>query len=101
MAPLTMKPLQGVSFDFGTKRAVSYFLRDGNACKLTLMLAELGRGEEVNGPAATRVTAAIEAGKAAHLDTVEGKTLEFKCLGGARVMRVEASNQAAYWQARE
>jgi hypothetical protein len=27
MAPLTMKPLQGVSFDIGTKRAVSYFLR--------------------------------------------------------------------------
>jgi hypothetical protein len=23
---LTMKPLQGVSFDIGTKRAVSYFL---------------------------------------------------------------------------
>jgi hypothetical protein len=101
MAPLTMKPLQGVSFDIGTKRAVSYFLRDGNSCKLTLMLAEVGHGDEVNGLTATRVMVAIEAGKAAHLDTVEGKTLEFKCQGGAHVMSVQASNQVTYWQHHE
>jgi hypothetical protein len=97
-SPLIMKPLQGVSFDIGTKRAVSYFLSDGNSCKLTLMLAEVVHGDEVNGPTATRVTVAIEAGKAAHLDTVEGKTLEFKCQGGAHVMSVEASNQATSWR---
>ena len=100
-SPLTMKPLQGVSFDIGTKRAVSYFLSDGNSCKLTLMLAEVVHGDEVNGPTTTRVTVAIEAGKAAHLDTVEGKTLEFKCQDGAHAMRVEASNQATYWQHHE
>jgi len=99
--PLTMKPLQGVSFDIGTKRAVSYFLSDGNSCKLTLMLAEVVHGDEVNGLTATRVTVAIEAGKVAHLDTVEGKALEFKCQGGAHVMSVEASNQATYWQQHE
>ncbi len=100
-APLTVKPLQGVSFDIGTKRAVSYFLSDGNSCKLTLMLAELAHGDEVNGLTATRVTVAIEAGKDAHLDTVEGKTLAFKCQDGAHVMRVEAANQVASWQHRE
>jgi hypothetical protein len=45
-SPLTMKPLQGVSFDIGTKRAVSYFLSDGDTCKLTLMLAEVVYGDE-------------------------------------------------------
>src|ERR1700730_16457338 len=55
-SPLTMKPLQGVSCDIGTKRAVSYFLSDGNSCKLTLMLAEVVHGDEVNGPTTTRVT---------------------------------------------
>src|SRR3984893_10321765 len=54
-SPLTIKPLQGVSFDIGTKRAVSYFLIDGNSCKLTLMLAEVVHGDEVNGPTTTRV----------------------------------------------
>ena len=98
--PLTMKPLQGFSFDIGTKRAVSYFLSDGNSCKLTLMLAEVVHGDEVSG-LTTRVTVAIEAGRAAQLDTAAGKTLEFKCQGGAHAMSVEASNQAIVWQHRE
>ena len=55
---LTMKPLEGVSFDIGTKRAVSYFLSDGNSFELTLMLAEVVHGDEVNGLTATRVTVA-------------------------------------------
>ena len=56
-SPLTMKPLQGVSFDIGTKRAVSYFLSDNDACKLTLTLAEVVPDDEVNGLTAVRMTA--------------------------------------------
>ncbi len=91
-SPLTMKPLQGVSFDIGTKRAVSYFLSDNNACKLTLTLAEVVHDDEVNGLTATRMTVAVEADKAANLDTTEGKSLEFKCQPGAKVMSIEVSH---------
>ena len=94
-SPLTMKPLQGISFNIGTKRAVSYFLSDGDACKLTLMLAEIVHGDEV-GLTATRMTVAVEADKAVHLDTAEGKSLEFKCQAGAQVMSINVSNQATY-----
>ena len=45
-SPLTMKPLQGVSFNIGTKRAVSYFLSDNDICKLTLTLAEVVQDDE-------------------------------------------------------
>ena len=93
-SPLTMKPLQGVSFDIGTKRAVSYFLSDGDTCKLTLMLAEVVSGDEVNGLAVTRMTVAVEADKAVQLDTAEGKSLEFKCQVGAQAMTINVSNQA-------
>ena len=82
--------LQGVSFDIGMKRAVSYFLSDEDSCKLTLMLAEIVHGDEVNGLTATRVTVAIEAGKAAHT------SLEFKCQAGAHVMSIVASNQVTH-----
>src|ERR1700720_1096909 len=92
--PLTMRPLQGVSFDIGTKRAVSYFLSDGDSCKLTLMLAEVVHGDEVNGLAVTRMTVAVEADKAVQLDTAEGKSLEFKCQVGAQAMTINVSNQA-------
>ena len=94
-SPLTMQPLQGVSFDIGTKRAVSYFLSDDDTCKLTLMLAEVAHDDEVNGPTAARLTIAVEVGKAAHLD-VEGKSLEFKCQAGAQAMSIEVLNRAAY-----
>jgi hypothetical protein len=95
-SPLTMKPLQGVSFDIGTKRAVSYFLSDDDTCKLTLMLAEVTHDNEVNPPTAARMTIAVEVGKTAHLDTVEGKSLEFKCQAGAQTMSIEVLHRAAY-----
>ena len=86
---MTMKPLHGVSFDIGTKRAVSYFLSDDEECKLTLMLAELVNDDEANGLAATRMTVAVEVGKAARLDTAEGKSLEFKCQPGGQEMSID------------
>jgi hypothetical protein len=93
-SPLTMKPLQGVSFDIGTKRAVSYFLSEGGACKLTLTLAEVAHDDEVNGLTATRMTVAVETGKAAQLDTAEGKSLDFECKGGA-MMSINVSDRAS------
>ena len=87
--PLTIRPLQGASFDIGTTRAVSYFLSDDEECKLTLMLAELVNDDEANGLAATRMTVAVEVGKAARLDTAEGKSLEFKCQPGGQEMSID------------
>ena len=87
--PSTMKPMQGVIFDIGTKRAVSYFLSDDEECKLTLMLAELVNDDEAHGLAATRMTVAVEVGKAARLDTAEGKSLEFKCQPGGQEMSID------------
>jgi hypothetical protein len=92
--PVTMKPLQGVSFDIGTKRAVSYFLNDDDGCKLTLTLAEVAHDDEVKGLTATRITVAVQPGKAAHLDTAEGKSVQFKCQAGAHVMSVEVLTTA-------
>jgi hypothetical protein len=91
--PSIMKPLQGVSLDIGTNRAVSYFLGEGNACKLTLTLAEVAHDDEVSGLTATRMTVAIESGRAAQFDTAEGKSLEFECQAGA-MMRIKVSDHA-------
>ncbi len=96
-SPVTMKPLQGVSFDIGTNRAVSYFLNDDGGCTLTLTLAEIAHDDEVNGLTATRITVAIVSGKAANLDTAKGKSVQFKCQAGARVMSVEVLDHSAYW----
>ena len=94
--PLTLKPLQGVSFDLGTKRTVSYFLSDDNACKLTLTQAEVIQDDEVNSLTAARMTVAVEVGKVAQFNVAEGKSLEFKCEAGAQAMSVDLLNRVAY-----
>ena len=93
---LTVQPMQGVSFDIGTKHASGYFLSDADACKLTVTLAEAGRDDEFDGKTAIRMTVAVEAGNSAHIDTVAGKSLGFKCQAGAKSMSIEPSNLAAY-----
>jgi hypothetical protein len=95
-SPVAMRPLQGISFDIGTKRAVSYFLNNDTACKLTLTLADVIDDDETNGLTATRMTVAVEPGKNAYLDTAEGQSLEFKCQAGAQAMSIEVSDQATH-----
>ena len=92
---LTMKPLHGISFDVGTKHAVSYFQANSGVCKLTLMVAEAFNGDQVPSATAARFEVAIDAGKTARLDTAEGKSLEFACTADAQAMSVKALEQVA------
>jgi hypothetical protein len=46
-ATWTLKPLNGLSFDVGAKRALSYFLSETGQCKLTLIVANQMLGDEV------------------------------------------------------
>lgn len=96
LSSAAMKPMQGVSFDLGTKRAMSYFLSDADACQLTVTLAETGGDDVVNGATAIRMTVEVESGKIAHLDAVAGKGLDFKCQPGATSMIIKPSDVAAY-----
>src|SRR5262249_17783100 len=74
----TLQPTRGMSFDVGSKRAISYFLaKDGN-CRLTVLLADTTDGDGGLGTApATRVQLRIGPGETARVDTAEGKALEF------------------------
>jgi hypothetical protein len=96
LSSAAIEPMQGVSFDIGTKRAVSYFMSDADACKLTVTLAETARDDSVNGATTLRMTVAVESGKTAHFDTAAGKGLDFKCQPGAKRMSIDVSDLAAY-----
>ena len=91
---LTTKPLQGVSFDVGSMRAVSYYLAEGGICNLTVLMADGRELDTVKG-AATRVTIPVIPAKTARIDTAEGKTLEFKCAPSATAMTVKLLEQVA------
>lgn len=91
---LNMVPRHGVSFDVGSKRAISYFLNKGGLCNLTVLMAEPAALDEVKG-AATRMTIPVIPAKTARIDTAEGKTLEFRCAPAAAAMTVRVLEQVA------
>ncbi|MCB1513744.1 MAG: hypothetical protein KDJ18_02810 [Hyphomicrobiaceae bacterium] len=97
---LKMTPRHGVSFDVGSKRAVSYYLGEGGICNLTVLMADTNALDEVKG-AATRVTMPVIPTKVARIDTAEGKTLEFKCAPSASAMSVRVLDQVAYAMPRD
>jgi hypothetical protein len=98
-SPLTMKPLHGISFDVGTKRAVSYFLSESGQCRLTLIVADAMTGDEPPTDTPVRFEAAIDAGKGARFDTSEGKALQFGCAASTTSMHVTELKQVATYSA--
>jgi len=85
---LTMKPLQGLSFDVGAKRAVSYFQSSNGRCKLVLTLADAPEWDEVQTFTATRFEADLPAGKTTRYQASVGQSIEFACHGDAQAMTV-------------
>jgi hypothetical protein len=95
----TMKPLQGVSFDIGTKHGVGYFLGESGQCKLTLVVADKMKGDELPSDTPVRFDAAIDAGTEARFDTAEGMSLQFACAAGTQAMLVTEIKQVATYTA--
>lgn len=89
-----MAPRHGVSFDVGSKRAVSYFLSEAGLCRLTVVMGESNAQSEVKG-ASTRLTLPVVADKTARIDTAEGVTLEFRCAPSTKAMSVKVLDQVA------
>jgi len=89
---LTMTEMQGVSFDVGTQRAVSYFLNSSGTCKLVLTMAEphsrYDDNDDVYSFTSSRFEAAIPAGKTARFKPASARAFEFICQAGARSMSI-------------
>ena len=94
-----MKPLYAVSFDVGRKHVLSYFLSKKGLCDLTVMVTDrpdaTPEGDEIPTLTTIRFKATIDGGKAAHVDTAEGKSLEYVCATEAQAMSVRVVNQVA------
>lgn len=77
---LTMKPLAGISFDVGSKRAISYYEADQGACKVTLILAEPFSAD------IARHEIKVQAGKTEGIDA--GRKIDFSCAAHAEAVSV-------------
>ena len=92
---LTMKPLHGVSFDVGARRAVSFYLNRNGRCELVLTLADTPDWDDDARFEATRFEASIRAGETTRYKSDEGKAIEFACEAAAETMSVNAVEQIA------
>jgi hypothetical protein len=91
-----LRPLHGVSFDVGSSHAMAYFVAQGSSCNLTMVLTPIIGEDEMPIAAGTRINASIEGGKRAHIDTPEGKTVEFICAPGATMVSLRKLETVAH-----
>jgi hypothetical protein len=94
-SPATMKPLMAKSLDVGSKHVVSYFLNADGRCKLTLMIADAARDESERSAQILRLRLMVEPGRAALVDTTDGKLLQFACEPNAQAMNATLLDQMA------
>jgi hypothetical protein len=90
-----VKPLKGITFAVGSKRAVGYYASVENACKLTLMLSDPYQGNGTAASEPVRVNLTVREGTAASVDAPEG-SLAFRCASGATAMTIQPIERTAY-----
>lgn len=90
----SMKPLQGVLFAAGQKRAVGYFYNEGHHCKLVVTVAQT---PSENGEAfdVLRHERNVEAGRSDQFNLSEGQVLDFACASDAQTMLVKSVENVA------
>ncbi len=89
-------PLHAVSFDIGSKHALSYFLvRDGN-CDLTVWLTDSVRDDEVVSAPPARMVVSVPSNKTMQVGSAEGAAAEFACSANAEFMSVRILTEVAY-----
>ena len=81
------RPIQSISYTFGSMIASGYFLQRNSVCLVTLMIAEK-TDPDLPSPTATRVRVMLDPGQVAGLDSEEGRSLSFTCGEDAATLAV-------------
>lgn len=82
----SVKPLEGIFFDFGTKHGVGYFYNEAKDCKIVITLADTPNLDDDQSFTATRHEASVPAGGSGRYNATEGKAIEFTCNADAQAM---------------
>ena len=73
------RPIENISYDFGSKSMSGYFVRQGPVCRVSLMVIEREDPDQPSHVTATRVRLTMDPGQVAGLDSEEGDSLNFTC----------------------
>lgn len=86
-------PIQSISYEFGSKFMTGYFVEQGAACVVTLMIIEKSDPEEPLGLSPMRVRLVLSPGQIAGLDSEEGHSLNFTCETNATTLLVDVGER--------
>ena len=85
-APQVFKPIHGISFDVGSKRASAYYVASDHACDLTMMFADRPDADGHVTGTTTRMNVPVAAGTRSVIHTTDGAALEASCSIARTVM---------------
>ena len=82
-------PIQSISYEFGSKSMIGYFVQRAETCIVTLMIAEKDDPDNAQPPSPARVRLVLNPGQIAGLDSEEGRSLNLTCGQGAATLLVD------------
>jgi hypothetical protein len=87
----TFGPIEAMSHQLGSKRAVGYFDSSNGKCQITLMIAEAIDPEQARPASAARLSLPIWPGESAALASEEGPSMELTCGAGAQTVVIKCN----------
>ena len=88
------KPIQSIAYEFGSKAISGYFVAQGSACLVTLMISDRSDPERPSAATAARVRLVLEPGQIAGLDSEEGRSVNFTCGREAKTLVVSTGERS-------
>jgi hypothetical protein len=89
----TIRTIQGISYELGSKRAVGYLEPRDGKCQVTLMIAESVDPDKASPLSAARLSFSIGQGESAVLASEEGRSTKLTCGAGAQTVVVNAARK--------
>ena len=86
-------PTESIRYDFGSKSMSGYFVEQGGACHVTLMIFERTDPDKSPPPSAMRVRLVLLPGQIAGLDSEEGRSLNVTCGKGGAALLVDTGER--------
>jgi hypothetical protein len=72
------RPVQSISYTFGSKIASGYFVQQNSVCRVTLMITEK-IDPDLPSPTAARVRVMLDPGQVVGFDSDEGRSISLTC----------------------
>jgi len=87
------RPIQSISYEFGSKVMSGFFIQQASSCLVHLMIIEKIDPDQPLRMTATRVRLALGPGQIAGLDSEEGRSINLKCGEGAETLEVTVGDR--------